>query len=245
MADDVHEWLSFEYDDCTYIFDLTFLTSNYMCIYGQGCPGILDAPAPELQQGCCSFGAHFVDEEDRDHIAQLADQLGPDEWQHAQRAEELGGPIHRNDDGDWMTHVVDGACIFLNQPGFAGGPGCALHQAALTRGERPLDWKPAVCWQVPLRLEQQVDDNDHVTWVLREWKRRDWGEGGDDFHWWCTEHSMAFVGDRCVYRSMSDEIAELIGEEPYAMLCELIERRALDSYAGHPALKDPPAATDR
>ncbi len=57
-----------------------------------------------------------------------------------------------------------------------------------------MDWKPDVCWQLPLRLEEKVDDNDHITKVLREWKRRDWGEGGFEFHWWCTEAPDAFVG---------------------------------------------------
>ena len=36
-----------------------------------------------------------------------------------------------------MTRLVDGACIFLNRPGFATGPGCALHQVALARGRQP------------------------------------------------------------------------------------------------------------
>ena len=35
-----------------------------MCIYGCGCQGILDEPSPELEQGCCSYGAHFVDADD-------------------------------------------------------------------------------------------------------------------------------------------------------------------------------------
>jgi hypothetical protein len=35
-----------------------------------------------------------------------------------------------------------------------------------------------VCWQLPLRLEHKLDENEHATYVLREWKRRDWGEGG-------------------------------------------------------------------
>ena len=35
-----------------------------MCIFGCGCKGILDEPAPKLMQGCCSFGAHFVDDAD-------------------------------------------------------------------------------------------------------------------------------------------------------------------------------------
>ena len=77
-----------------------------------------------------------------------------------------------------MTRLVDDACIFLNRPGSAQGAGCALHVAALEAGERPLDWKPNVCWQLPLRLEHSTDENGHVTSRLRDWKRRDWGEGG-------------------------------------------------------------------
>ena len=67
--------------------------------------------------------------------------------------------------------------------------GCALHIAALEAGERPMDWKPSVCWQVPLRLEHSTDESGHVTSRLREWKRRDWGEGGSDFE--------QYVGVRC------------------------------------------------
>ena len=86
-----------------------------------------------------------------------------------------------------MTRLVDDACIFLNRPGSPQGAGCALHVAALEAGERPLDWKPNVCWQLPLRLEHSTDENGHVTSRLRDWKRRDWGDGGHEFHWWCTE----------------------------------------------------------
>ncbi len=63
--EDLHEWVSFEDpdEDRTWIFDLTFLTANWTCIYGRGCPGVLDGPAPELEQGCCSYGAHFTGDE--------------------------------------------------------------------------------------------------------------------------------------------------------------------------------------
>ena len=64
--EDLHEWISFEdpTEHRTWLFDATFLRSNYRCIYGDGCLGILDGPAPELELGCCSYGAHFVDEDD-------------------------------------------------------------------------------------------------------------------------------------------------------------------------------------
>ena len=124
-----------------------------------------------------------------------------------------------------MTRLVDDACIFLNRPGFAGGAGCALHIAALEAGERPLDWKPNVCWQVPIRLEHSTDENGHLTSRLREWKRRDWGEGGADFDWWCTESPEAFVGDRTgVRRRRATTSSSWSGQQVYDTLVELLER---------------------
>ena len=78
---DAHEWVSFEDPDeeRTWVFDVTFLTSNWSCIYGQGCPGVLTGPAPELEHGCCSYGAHFVDKADLrrvERIARDADRAG-------------------------------------------------------------------------------------------------------------------------------------------------------------------------
>ena len=63
---DAHEWVSFEDPDeqRTWRFDVTFLLSHWECIYGRGCQGVLTGPAPEMEQGCCSYGAHFTDDED-------------------------------------------------------------------------------------------------------------------------------------------------------------------------------------
>src|SRR3954453_11745136 len=121
--------------------------------------------------------------------------------------------------------MVDGACIFLNRPGFPGGPGCALHRAALERGERPLDLKPDVCWQLPLRREDAVADDGHVTSTVRQWDRRHWGEGGFEFHWWCTEAPDAFIGSVPVYKEMEQELIELVGQQPYDMVVEYLKDR--------------------
>jgi hypothetical protein len=235
--DDLHEWLSFDLDGETYQFDVTFLTSPWTCIFGHGCPGVLTGPAPELEQGCCSYGAHFTDKADRKRVAKVAATMRPDEWQFKAAADEAGGPIHRNEDGEWVTRLADDACIFLNRPGHPAGAGCALHQAALTRGERFLDWKPDVCWQLPLRLEHKVDENEHTTNVLREWKRRDWGAGGIDFHWWCTDADDAFVGHRPVYQELAEEISELVGEVAFDALVQELDRRPAGQLLPHPALK--------
>lgn len=235
---DVHEWISFEDDDelRTWEFDATFLRSNYRCIWGCGCQGVLDEPAEELQQGCCSYGAHFVDEDDVQTVVRAFVRTDSEHMQfHAKatkggflRAGDGDGAGDRGGDGDGgpptTTRVVDGACIFLNRPGFDGGAGCALHIAAEAAGERPIDWKPNVCWQLPIRVDHFTDDQGHVLSRLREWKRRDWGDGGADFAWWCTEAPEAFGGDEPLYRTARDEIVELVGEAVYDRLVELLER---------------------
>ena len=144
--EDLHEYISFEDpdEDRTWVFDVTYLLSNWMCIYGQGCQGILSAPAPELAQGCCSYGAHFIDDDDMADIVPFVERLTDAQWQYRQKGLGKKGWITTEDDGTKITRVIDGACIFLNRPGFAGGIGCALHSAALDAGERPLDWKPDV-----------------------------------------------------------------------------------------------------
>jgi hypothetical protein len=240
VPEDLHEWVSFEdpREDRTWVFDLTFLTSPWTCIYGRGCQGVLTGPAEDLEQGCCSYGAHFVDEEDEAATLAYAERLTAEQWQHRDVARRKGGPTKRNKAGELKSRLVDGACIFLNRPGFAGGIGCALHKGALDAGERPLDWKPDVCWQLPLRLEEHTNDDGHVTSTLREWKRRDWGEGGFEFHWWCTEDPEAFIDRSPVYVTMRDEIVEMVGEEGYdALVAHVTARGGHSQYLPHPALR--------
>lgn len=236
----MHEWVSFEDEDGdTYVFDLTFLTSSWTCIFGSGCQGVLDAPAPELAQGCCSYGAHFSDAEDFKRVKSSAKRLTNDDWQFRKQAKKLGGAFTTNDDGAKTTRLVDDACIFLNRVDFASGPGCALHSAALREEERPLDWKPDVCWQLPLRLDHHTDDNGFQTFTLREWKRRDWGEGGTEFHWWCTEDDLAFVEHREVWETLADEICEMVGQPMYDQLVGYLQQRSTgtETFLPHPALR--------
>jgi len=229
------EWVSFDHDGDTYLFDASFLTSNWRCIFGDGCRGVHEVDTTELGHGCCSHGAHFADAADRKRVRRLARGLSEQQWQLKDVADELGGAIARNESGEWTTRLHDGACIFLNRPEGPLGAGCALHVAALEAGEPIVDWKPEVCWQLPLRLTHAVDDIEHTTWTLREWKRRDWGEGGADFHWWCTEEPDAFVGDEPVYLAARDEIVALVGEEVYERLVGELSGRPSVTWVPHPA----------
>jgi len=219
---DGHRWLSLEDDDdAVWLFDVDFLMSNYTCIYGQGCPSISAEPDPTGTLGCCEHGAHFVDDEDHDTVLGYIDRLTPENWENHQVAQRRGGPtkqISDNGTKSWTTRTADGACILLNGPDFPGGAGCALHIAALSHDERPVAWKPSVCWQVPIRIDVHENDYGVETVMLRAWERRDWGGGGDDFHWWCTESDEAYVGSSPVYRSAREELVELLGEALYDRL---------------------------
>jgi hypothetical protein len=236
---DAHEWVSFDDPDelRTWVFDVTFMLSGWECIYGRGCKGVLTGPAEELVQGCCSYGAHFTDQEDVDRVKAAAKTLTAEDWQFAQAGRR--GVVHRDAEGTYISRLVDGACIFLNRPGFPGGPGCALHRAALGRGQAPLELKPDVCWQLPLRREDTTNEaTGRVTSTISQWKREHWGEGGSEFHWWCTEGPEAFIGAAPVYRTLADELTAMAGAEVYGRLVAYLDaRQATGVPLPHPVLR--------
>lgn len=202
--------------DTVWRFDPAFLTSNWTCIWGRGCLGILDEPAEELQQGCCSVGAVFGDEDEARMISALAATLQPERFQHHVAAASEAGIFA--DESRTATRVVDGACIFLNRPGFAGGAGCALHLEALASGESPIEWKPSVCWQLPIKVDWAPTDDGRETATVRAWTRADWGDEGETMAWCCTEGDRAYVGDRPVVESLAEELAAVVGTEVYVEL---------------------------
>ncbi len=243
--DDAHEWVSFDdpEEERTWLFDVTFLASGWCCIFGDGCQGVLTGPTPELVQGCCSYGAHFTDADDARRTGEVATTVSPDLWQF--HAEGADGVVTTLDDGDLGTRLVDDACIFLNRPGFPAGAGCALHLEAQRRGVSHVELKPEVCWQLPLRREDETAADGRVTSVVRQWDRRHWGEGGDDFHWWCTEDPAAFRDADPVVVTMRDELIAMAGAEVYERLAEYVERRRTRGAATllpHPTVRPPSSA---
>ncbi len=230
-----HEWVSFDdgEEDRSWCFDVTFLGSSWSCIYGRGCQGVLTSPSPELAQGCCSYGAHFSSADDVARVEAAATTLERSQWQYAALGRRRG-PVRRVAGGGAATRLVDGACIFSNRPGFPGGPGCALHRAAIERGVLPLELKPDVCWQLPLRREDTVDASGHVTTTVTQWDRRHWGEGGMAFSWWCTEDPAAFAGAEPLWRAMAAELVALVGPKPYLALSGYLTARPAGSLLPHP-----------
>ncbi len=234
-----HELVSFDDDaeERTWVFDVTFLLSSWTCVFGRGCQGVLTGPAAEQVQGCCSYGAHFTDDEDVARVEAAATTLTSDQWQF--RSQGLRrGVTKTSRSGERTTRLVRDACVFLNRPDFARGPGCALHLAALDRDQPPLELKPDVCWQLPLRREDADDGNGHITSTIAQWDRRHWGDGGADFHWWCTEAPEAFISHQPVYLEMREELLSMVGASVYARLVGYLESRTANGTPlPHPAVR--------
>jgi hypothetical protein len=199
----------------TWRFDVEFLQSHWTCIFGRGCLGIRAEPAEHLGHGCCSLGADLDGVGEARMISALAATLDPARVQHHEEAAQ-GGIFA--DDRRAATRVVDGACIFLNRPDFPGGAGCALHLAALDADESPIEWKPSVCWQLPIKVDWTAGPGDTEVASLHRWTRADWGADGETMAWCCTEGDRADVGDRPVVESLADELEEIVGTAVYVEL---------------------------
>lgn len=193
--------------------DAGFLTSRWTCLWGNGCQGIHDEPRPELMDGCCSVGVVLQSEDEAMTIAALAAAIPEELFQFG--AERAGAGVLERRGPNWATRVVEGACVFLNRPGFAGGAGCALHLAAVAADERPIDWKPTTCCRVPLHADERALPDGGVEVTVRVWRRDDWGPGGAAMAWWCTDAPEAFVADTPLYERSADELIDLLGADVY------------------------------
>lgn len=236
-------WLEFtDPADADQMFrcDLTWLTSRWTCIFGRGCGGISEH-MPE--GGCCTLGAHFSDSDDRKRVKRWADRLTPSDWQF----HEIGykqGIVMKDPEGSKQTRVVEGACIFLNRSDFDGPTGCALHSLALREGVSPVETKPDVCWQLPIRRTfervERPDESEVLVISIEEYDRRGWGPGGHDLNWYCSSNTEAHVASEPVYITERDALVELMGTAAYEVLVRACEDREKQRATGldlarHPA----------
>lgn len=214
------DWIEIESPDEEVVWrlDAAFLMSSWRCIYGNGCRGIHASQDPLRADGCCTVGAQLTDAHDFTTVTTAARRLDASQWQHKSLADRKNW-FKRRANGTVATRVVDGGCIFLNRPGFPGGPGCALHRGALDAGQHPVEWKPYVCWQLPLRREDLVEDGRAVA-VLRRWTITDWGTDGANLNWWCTEAAEAFTAAAPVWQTLSVELRAVVGDAVYRELVD-------------------------
>jgi hypothetical protein len=253
-----------------YVLDIPALTSNYRCIYGQGCQGTTPLmgegpgryrPADVSVTGCCRVGPgyHVATAEigDRDpaacdspaRIAGYVAQLGAEDAQHHERI-AAGDWFTETltDKGIWRsrTSTVEGNCIFLNTDMTNGKSGCALHHLARRLGVDPKLTKPQVCHTEPaaafLIADDLTDGGNRVLVTLRP----PWFGWFADTGYFCTTDPAAYSAAEPVFRRMASEFTTLLGEEVYGQLSAALEQlwaeRGTRATAnwGRPAALRPP-----
>ena len=61
---------------------------------------------------------------------------------------------------------------------------------------------------------------------ISQWERSDWGGGGEEFHWWCTEAPEAFSSKTRVIDSMAEELIAMVGQGVYDKVLAYVDGRA-------------------
>ena len=145
--------------DTVFRCDLTWLTSRWTCIFGRAARASTPtgpttaaarsartSPTPTTRSGSRKAVAPaerrpVAVQEGRRRRAAGSSWRTPTPWPRAR------SPARK-------TRVVDGACIFLNRPGFAGRRRAARCTCwPSTRDASFVETKPDVCWQLPLRRQ--------------------------------------------------------------------------------------------
>lgn len=237
------EWFEFmNPEDPRHLFsiDLTWLESHWNCTFGtSSCHGI---DAAQSDVGCCVHGAFLADEEDRDQLYDAVAEMPPTYWQNrpadTDRYIEEADPTELepwlvwdeldDDEGNpepaLKTILKDGACIFANRAGWPTGAGCAIHQWGVAAGKELTVVKPEVCWQLPLRriedYEERSDGEEILRTVIGEYDRRGWGNGGEDFDWYCSGDSGCHTASEPMWITQESELRALMGDASYELFAE-------------------------
>ena len=98
-----------------------------------------------------------------------------------------------------------------------------LHHLAQNENRHFVETKPDVCWQLPLRRSfetREVGEREYSVTVIGEYERLGWGDGGDDFDWYCTSNTEAHIGSEPVYISNRAELTALMGQDAYDILAK-------------------------
>jgi hypothetical protein len=95
----------------------------------------------------------------------------------------------------------------------------------MNTGQHFSDTKPTVCWQLPLRAVDRDDEDESTTTILTEFGRDGWGEGGEEFAWWCTEAHEAFSDAEPVYKTMEPELRKMLGDAVYEEVVKYMDQR--------------------
>ena len=214
-------WIEARTSTNTWLLDMEFLLSNYECQWGSGCKGI-NPQRPDL--GCCANGAYMT-EQDVELLEKRVPMLT--KWQRPELKDRWKEKVHEKNrfgikkrEYETKTAIQDpkdsvSGCVFANDVGYKDGAGCALHIEALSRGESPIDWKPSICWEMPLVIEE-VEELDAKIVHMYHWTV-------EDYPWFCSHDEISWVSDKPVYQTMAKELEAMLKQWDDPEAYELIK----------------------
>jgi len=125
---------------------------------GSRLPGDRPRTAEHLGLGCCFHRRRSGDEDEPGMISALAATLSPVRFEH--HAEAGDGGIF-SDGARTHTRVVDGGLHLPEPPGIRRRRGLRPAPCRIDWGESPVDWKPSVCWQLPIKVDWEAGVGGH------------------------------------------------------------------------------------
>lgn len=229
------EWLTFpapDDPDRQYRVNVSFLLSNYQCIFGQGCQGTLNR-YPSADAGCCDRGVTFIDDDDFDHVAEMVGELTAEDCDNIEHVRARGWYVSSRSGKPYKTRKLGSLCIFGNRTGGAAGKaGCAFHHLAARQGKHHSDTKPFICWSVPLNFssEEPEEPGGPETTIVSAFTADAWGgtddaeeaDGHGHMGWWCIDTPDAYRAALPVYQSCEHELRKGIGDAAYERMAELL-----------------------
>ena len=161
------------------MFDVTFLTSNWTLHLRRRLPGRADRGRRRAGAGLLQL-RRPLHRQGRPQAGRGAAPSGsrPTSGSSRPRPRRWAAPIHE-ERGRRPVDPARRRRVHLPQPArLPDGAGLRVAPGrARRRGESYLDWKPEVCWQLPLRLDDHTDDNGHVTSIAARVEAAGLGRG--------------------------------------------------------------------
>jgi hypothetical protein len=225
----------------TYRVNMTFMMSPWGCLFGEGCPGLLNRGV-DYERGCCERGVTFMSEDDFNNVANSVTQLTAEDWDYHGQGYDDTWYLSRKGK-PYITKKKDGRCIFSNRAerGKSGKSGCAFYSLAQRTGQNTVDLMPEIAWGVPIMHDEEYDATREITTItITANDADDWGgederdasvQEGETPHmgWWCMDTPDAFRPENPpFYIGYEKALRRLFGDSFYEGLLKEIALRGWD-----------------
>ena len=174
--------------------DLTWLTSNWTCIFGSGCKGIY---ADRPDDGCCTLGRALLRQGRREARQEVGQGARPRRLAVLRRRED-----HREGRGRWTQDARRRRRLHLPEPSrlrrrAPAAPCTSSPSTAASASSPPSRTSAGSCRSdAPTATSNAPTAPSTSRSSSASTSGAGWGPGGHDLDWYCTANTEAHVGTR-------------------------------------------------